>query len=47
MVLKSDIERFLEESGHPFMFTSAKDGMNVEKAFRTLAEKIMEDENDG
>ena len=46
LVLKNDIAKLVDDSGHQFMFTSAKDGMNVEEAFKTLAEKIMEDEND-
>ena len=43
LVLRKDIDSFSKSSGTSFMFTSAKLGTNVEKAFTMLGEKILEE----
>ena len=52
-VTPDDLERFSKEHGIPYMYTSAKNGYNVDKAFMKMTQELIkireqeDEESDG
>ena len=40
-VTPEDLERFSKEHGIPYMYTSAKNGYNVDKAFMKMTQELI------